>query len=161
MAPQAEINTLATLLNRCASTAGGRSGEGTSCGFLFQATGGASITDTLEAVQSIARNGGGAALSELMDTPLESGAFRPVLSTPPASWKLAVKFDVREWKGAASVPLSSGNWAKGAVPFLDMSGNVWTFDFEDHTILEFIGSAALEPEGKEASPNNTEPAGKP
>jgi hypothetical protein len=150
-APRAEINTLAGLVNRCAATAGGRQGDGSPCGRLFQAAAGGKIDNTLEAVQSIARNGGGEALSEWMiaSSP-ESGAFQPALSTPPSTWKLAVKFDAQSWNGAGF-----------AAPWIDKSGNVWTFNIEDRSITEFIGAAALEPEFEPVPADNSKPAGKP
>jgi hypothetical protein len=101
-------------------------------------------------------------LSELINnSPLESGAFQPVLNSLPASWKLAVKFDPRMWNRNASVPRPSVDWGKVAAPFIDKSGNLWTFNTEDHSITEFIGYAALEPEFGQAPADSIQPAGKP
>ena len=92
-APIAAINTLADILATCGNSAGGAAGDLTPCGLLFaaaqtgQAT--AAATETIGAALQIlkAPTGNPAALFNLSPA---AAPFQPTLSTPPATWAIAL-----------------------------------------------------------------------
>ncbi len=102
--PQAEIHTLANILQTCTNTTGGVAGDGSACGTLFAVatpTGGTAPTDELQAMVDIAKNPKHNVSSTTCSTPATSvfclapgagAAFQPQLATAPSDWSLAITF---------------------------------------------------------------------
>jgi hypothetical protein len=135
VAPQAEIDTLANLLNACAETAGGAKDDGSLCGNLFKAAGGASTTDTLQAIQYIVRHSADSALSEpIYEMARDRGQYLPVLSAAPRNWTLALLFSLQPSTGVPAI-------------LRDSNGDVWLNDRPgvsvrlSPTVTDFAGPA--------------------
>jgi hypothetical protein len=111
--PAAKIDTLANLLNSCASaTAGGKA-----CSGLFSATATSSGVpeNTLDAALNLVRNPAEnvAALYALASS---SSAFTPALAKQPSDWTLFINYT----GGGMNSPTSLG---------VDSAGNVWVASF--------------------------------
>jgi hypothetical protein len=146
--PYVQINTFADILNACASTTGGVTGDGTPCGNLFSRTGGntevpapvAPTTDTLEAAFEIAAHPNGnlgyaVDPSTLFTQLVKPGApFQPAWTQPPNDLSLAIHYT-----GGGGLSSSS------AANFLaiDASGDLWLTDSKNNTVIEWntLGSA--------------------
>jgi hypothetical protein len=112
--PQAEINTIANVLNARAST-GGTASDATACGRLSSQPRGASSTNTLQAALYFARHAENAdptGLASLFADSVESGPFTPVLEALPAGWSLALTFTGRDLANPRTISI-------------DPAGNVW------------------------------------
>jgi hypothetical protein len=86
--PVTQLNTLADILSSCVNSAGGVSGDGSTCGTLFAAatpTGGTAPTDISVAGLNIANNPT-ANISNLYALLTPTAAFQPTLASPPADW---------------------------------------------------------------------------
>jgi streptogramin lyase len=107
--PSPKINTLANLLNACASSTSG----GSACTGLFSATekSGDTPANTLDAALNLVRNPAGnvAALYALASA---SSAFAPALATQPSDWTLFINYT----GGGMNEPTALG---------VDGAGNVW------------------------------------
>lgn len=154
--PGEKINSLANLLNRCALTAGGRSGDGSECGNLFAMTEGPAATTTLDAVLYLAHHGNDPALAEAVYRAAgEDGPYAPALQASPKDWAIALTFPyadnaepivaldasgcVRIASQPAGVARSKANHA-----LVDCSGNRWSIDTTLDSVTENIGEAAPE-----------------
>ena len=107
--PAAKINSLANLLNSCASSTSG----GSACSGLFSstATSGGEPQNTLDAALNLVRNPAQnvAALYALASA---GSAFTPALATQPSDWTLFVNYT----GGGMNEPTSMG---------VDGAGNLW------------------------------------
>lgn len=102
--PQAQIHTLANILQTCTNTTGGASGDATPCGTLFAVAtppSGTAPTDELQAMLNIVRNPKRNVSSTTCATPATSiyclapgagAAFQPQLAAAPSDWSLAVTY---------------------------------------------------------------------
>ena len=154
--PEAKINTLANLLNRCALTAGGTLADGSECSNLFAMTGGRATKNTLDAALFIARHGNDPVLTEsLYRAAGDDGPFAPALQASPADWTLALTFLYGEQTEPVLAFDASGcvqiaNQLAGSASrtprntVVDCSGNGWSIDTALHSIIENIGDAAPE-----------------
>jgi len=117
--PAPKINTLANLLNACASS----TSSGSACTGLFSATAksGDMPENTLDAALNLVRNPAGnvAALYALASV---SSAFIPALTAQPSDWTLFINYT----GGGMNSPTSLG---------VDSAGNVW--------VASFLGAASL------------------
>jgi hypothetical protein len=91
-ASSVEIQTLGDIVAACVNSTGGRSGDGSACGNLFNlATSAAGIApkDTVTAIVNIldnpTRN-----VASIYDLNSSTGPFQPSLSAAPASWALPI-----------------------------------------------------------------------
>ena len=108
--PAATVNTLANLLNACASA----NSTSSACTSLFSnatPSGGAAPTNTLDAALNLARNPT-ANLSALYALAGTSSAYTPTLTTAPADWTIYIDY-------------SGGGLSSPTGVALDSSGNVW------------------------------------
>jgi hypothetical protein len=90
--PDAEIATIANVLSICVNSAGGVAGDGSACGNLFTAVrpgGAAAATETIGAALQMAKNPGNNVKAIFILGP-EKGPFEPSLTSPPASWIVAI-----------------------------------------------------------------------
>jgi streptogramin lyase len=135
--PTARINTLANILNSCASTA---NGNGCSAGLFTDATppSGTAPTNTLQAILDIAQNPG-ANVSALYG--LATTAFSNALSAAPNDWTLALTFTGGGLGIAPNETLtytSGGNSATTSLAIIDTSlavdaaGNIWVTAYADN-----------------------------
>lgn len=144
--PRAEINTLASLLNTCTSTAGGAVGDGSQCGAFFNAANPGAIPstaplNTVAAALNIAQApyfnttpGAGSLYSLLPSSP----AFSPVLTAAPNDWTIALSFS------------GGGLGSRSAATALavDGSGNLWVTNSRFSSVSQFSNlGAALSPTG--------------
>ncbi len=106
--PQAEIHTLANVLQSCTNTTGGAApggvSDGTNCGNLFAAAAPSSTnvpSDELSAIIDIAKNPKHNVSSTTCGTPpttifclapAAGAAFQPQLATAPTDWALAITY---------------------------------------------------------------------
>lgn len=120
--PQAELDTLASILTACVSSTGGVANDGSNCGKLFGATTpgstGVAPTDTLQAILNLARNPrlSAVANSSFFSLLSANGAFLPVLSTAPQDWTLPITLS----GGGLDGPTALG---------IGATGNVWTVNY--------------------------------
>ena len=87
------INTLANLIATCVNSAGGRAGDGTSCGRLFAAVqqpGELAPSDTIGALLDIARHPA-SGVSTVFNLVPASGPYQPSLTSAPASWAVSLQ----------------------------------------------------------------------
>jgi streptogramin lyase len=101
-APQKNLNSIANALGACAQTNGSASAECTelfACalpGAAFSAgacSGGTgSVSDTLAAVLSIARDPAGVSVAGVYDVSTQAALFSPVLSSAPNDWSMPLNF---------------------------------------------------------------------
>ncbi len=90
--PVTQLNTLADILSSCVNSAGGVSGDGSTCGTLFAATtptGGTAPTDISGAGLNIANNPT-ANISNLYALLTPTAAFQPTLSMAPPDWTVTL-----------------------------------------------------------------------
>ncbi|WP_213805469.1 hypothetical protein [Granulicella sp. dw_53] len=157
--PYVEINTLADILNGCASTSGGVKGDGGGCSTLFTATDllgtgtyAASITpaDTLQAIFNIAQHpvtnyGYSLDAANLMIGLASSASpFQPILTTQPSDWSISLNYTSGGGLSAASAVDSLA---------VDAAGNLWITDVKSHSVIEW------NPFGAALSPSTGFPAG--
>jgi streptogramin lyase len=112
--PAAKIDTLANLLNSCASATAG----GSACSELFSATAtpGETPESTLDAALNLVRNPA-ANVAELYALASSSSVFTPALAAQPSDWTLFIKYT----GGGMNNPTSLG---------VDSAGNVWVASVE-------------------------------
>jgi hypothetical protein len=152
--PQAQINTLANLLNACAKTAGSVQGDGSLCDELFHATNPGTIPatqpgNTLLSLLDLARNATGFAnnsnsFAVLYQLAISRASFGPALSAKPGDWILAIRFpDGSKGPGIAAPEASStGNLTTNSTnPTVDAAGNVWVYS-SGNAATEFVGAAS-------------------
>ncbi len=87
--PVEQINTLANILAVCVNSAGGVSGDTSSCGQLFQYTGGSATTNTVTAAIQIASNPS-ANTSQLFALIPPNSPFQPTLTVAPSTFIVSV-----------------------------------------------------------------------
>lgn len=106
--PQSAVNTLANILNACASSPTGS----TSCTTLFAAT---QSTDTASAALAIAHNQG-ANISQLYALQSAAAPFSPYLTAAPHDFALGVTFSGLQGYGTSGLAI-------------DSNGNVWVLQY--------------------------------
>jgi hypothetical protein len=114
---QSTTNMLSDMLNRCAQTSGGESGDGSACGNLFAIAGGKGTGDTLQATLYISRHATASSLiGPLYELLTADGPFEPVEEAPPLDWRIALRFTGRAMKDIEFIHIdSSGNaWIAGS-----------------------------------------------
>ncbi len=153
--PYAEINTLADILNDCATTTGGVGGDGSACGLLLSETTllgtgayNASIApaDTLQAAFNIAQHpasnyGYSLGTDPTHEHPLISLAtstspFQPILSTTPNDWSISLNYTNGGGLSSTSVV---GSLA------IDATGNLWITDIATGNVIEWNPMGAASP----------------
>jgi hypothetical protein len=128
MAPAAAINTLANILGGCAISTGGAAQDGSRCGALFAAAGGAATSDTLQAALYIAHHAGDRLAVGLLSDLIEAGGpYRPELKAGPEDWTLDLNFTGQDLKAPQSIAA-------------DSSGNIWITGGAGTTELESTGA---------------------
>jgi len=88
----AQIYTLADIVASCINSAGGKAGDGSSCGTLFNLAtpaGGQAPTDTIVALLNILKNPT-QNTSALFNLSLPAAPFQPSLSSAPSNWFLPI-----------------------------------------------------------------------
>ncbi len=160
-APQAEINTLADVIDTCAATAGGVPGDGSACDAFFEASnvnpvgGGESTTSNaptsiLQAVIEVAQvpsterteaqttDPSGFALYALVTS--ASPPFQPLLTAAPYDWSMALNYSGGGLEGQSGARSASSALA------LDAAGNAWISNAYISTVTELSNTgAALSP----------------
>jgi hypothetical protein len=145
--PQAEIDTLADVLDSCAVTAGGAVGDGSPCGVLFGDTNPTTATNTapvdmLRAAlnialspQGVGNQNNGTFIYALLPA---NRPYLPVLATAPNDWSISLSF--------SGGGLGSQSFAIGFA--IDALGDIWTANngYNSVTELNSLG-AALSPPG--------------
>jgi len=133
-APQMRLNTLANILNACAST------NGSACSSLWTAAtppSGTAPSNTLQAILDIAQNPG-SNVSALFGLLASSPPFSPDLPSAPNDWTLALTFT---GGGLGISPNTSGNDSAGqtgvgptinASLAIDANGNVWVAGYGEY-----------------------------
>ena len=118
----AKLNTIADILAACVNSAGGTSGDGSSCGTLFADSGvtGTTPTDTLQAAVQLnlnptSNNANGSTnnITALYGLVSASAPF-PGVATQPSDWTVGIQYT-----GTASTMFEPQNIA------IDATGNVW------------------------------------
>lgn len=154
--PQAEINTLADVLNTCSVTSGGAVGDGSACGALFAVANptplqiNPSPTDTLQAALDLAHlplnnvvavQGNPLTIYSLLPLPPNGpGPFLPVLTSPPNDWTIAISFTGGGLGGTSQASSRSTALA------IDAAGDVWIANTRIGTVTELNSlGAALSP----------------
>jgi len=140
--PQAEIDTLADVLNTCTATKGGAVGDGSACATLFADTNpGLTNTtapvDTIQAALNIAQNnsgGTGNPPSELYALLATAPAFTPTLATEPNDWTIALNFT----GGGLGGPLgnSAYPYSRSKAFAIDATGNLWIANNHINSVSE-------------------------
>jgi hypothetical protein len=137
--PEAKINTLASLLNACAQTAGAAVGDGSPCDELAAAVATTrkqpeQTVDTFGAILALARNptalAGGMPFAKLYGLASANAAFDPILPAPPQDWSLSIAFPAQQ----------DGTDPENKAAQVDSAGNLWVFDTNGNRI-EFVGGA--------------------
>jgi hypothetical protein len=163
--PQAEINTLADAINTCAATAGFTQGpgDGSACDAFVEAanvnppdgavsTSSNAPTSILQAIievaqvpstQRVSSNSSilsGLPLYSLVTNPSYTPPFKPVLTSAPYDWSIALSFTGAGLDGLLQArPLSSSL-------ALDAAGNVWISNRNISSVTELSNAgAALSP----------------
>jgi hypothetical protein len=152
--PYAEINILADILNACAVTGGGASGDGSACGNLFydanpyvSQTGteySGIPTDTLQAAFEIVQNsffqgkstGNQAAIiqgAQLYAMATLASPFQPILSSEPNDFSLSLNFT----GGGGLSSTSSANYFA-----IDNSGDLWITNAATSNVTEWNNQGA-------------------
>jgi sugar lactone lactonase YvrE len=148
--PATEINTLGNILASCVNTSDGSSSP---CNALYSAT---SASDTFGAAVAMAKNPGGAAITNLIMLNAGPAPFQPTYSVQPNDFSLAVKYT-----GSFSTPYGIAIDASGstvtelgpggsllAAPTatnlfgaqgvaIDRTGNVWVANTAGNSVIEF------------------------
>ena len=152
--PYAEINTLADILNACAVTGGGTSGDGSVCGNLFydanpyvSAVGteySGIPTDTLQAAFEIVQNsffqgkstGNQAAIihgAQLYVMATLASPFQPILSSEPNDFSLSLNYT----GGGGLSSTSNANYFA-----IDNSGDLWITNTATNNVTEWNNQGA-------------------
>lgn len=166
-APQAEINTLADVIDTCAATAGGAPGDSTPCGAYFVASNSdppnnedsspsnapttilqavleeAKVPSTIKVIAATSGNtaeSSGGPLFDLLPSPPAVPPFIPVLASAPYDWSISIGFTGGGLEGTGAARTDASAMA------LDASGNVWVSNknISSVTKLSNLG-AALSP----------------
>jgi hypothetical protein len=87
--PVEQINTLADILAVCVNSTGGVSGDTSSCGQLFQYSGGGATTNTVTAAIQIANNPT-ANTSQLFALVPPNSPFQPTLTVAPSTFSVSI-----------------------------------------------------------------------
>jgi len=133
--PTNEINTLADILEQCINSGGGKAGDGSGCGMLFQyapnAAGTVYPTDTITAMMNIAQNPG-RNVSQLNKLRSGSPVFSPAfdVNTAPNAWTIAITYT----GGGLNAPSSVAT---------DANGSVWVTNKGNNSVtkLDYSGAA--------------------
>jgi hypothetical protein len=150
--PQAEINTLADVINTCAVTVGGAPGDGSPCSAFFEASNvsplgmgipGNSPTSILQAVLEVAQYPSNLYSAPSSGTPLYNLAsamanppFTPVLTAAPNDWSIALSFTGGGLGGDGRASPESSSMA------IDASGNVWIANTRISSVSELSNLGA-------------------
>ncbi|MGA9673652.1 MAG: hypothetical protein WBQ94_30955 [Terracidiphilus sp.] len=161
-APQAEINTLADVINTCAASAGGAPGDGSACDAFFEAanvnppngaqpTAANAPTSILQALIEVAQvpssiwgalipNPSGTNLYNLVANPSLNLPFTPILTGAPYDWSVAISYTGGGLEGKSLArPLSSSL-------AIDAAGNLWISNKNISSVTELSNTgAALSP----------------
>ncbi|MGO9336289.1 MAG: hypothetical protein ACLPY1_02155 [Terracidiphilus sp.] len=157
--PQAEINTLADVIDTCAATAGGVPGDGSACSAFFLASNvnppqgvvENAPTSILQALLEVAQVPGappssgletasGGPLFSLLPSSASSDPFTPVLGAAPYDWSIAISYSGGGMEGQGGASAHSSSMA------IDASGNVWVANSNSWTVSELSAQgAALSP----------------
>ena len=133
-APQMRVNTLANILNSCASTAG------SGCASLFSAAtppSGTAPANTLQAILDIAQNPG-VNVSTLFGLVPSTPPFSPSLPSAPIDWTLALTFTGGGLGISPTTPAtdSAGNSNVGPTlntsMAIDAAGNIWVTGYGEY-----------------------------
>ncbi len=87
-----KVNHLANILASCINSSGGKAGDGSPCGLVFQAAtqaDGSAPTDTIAAASHIAKNPT-RNVAALFNCVTATAPFQPTLSTVPPDWTLSL-----------------------------------------------------------------------
>jgi hypothetical protein len=149
--PYIEINTLADILNACATTSGGSAGDGSQCGNLFANANpvfgvdtAAAPTDTLQAVFDLVKPPDASMsatphLTAIYGTGTVNAAspYQPILTSAPHDWSIALNYTSGGGVGG------SGSTGSGSSAFaLDGSGNLWITNTNANSVSEWSNLGA-------------------
>jgi streptogramin lyase len=127
--PQSKINTLANILAACINSTGPSS---SACSTLFSnaKNGSTAPTDTATAAINIAHNPGANVTALYGLQPATGAPFQPTRSTEPNDFTIAIVYT----GGGLNWPAGLG---------IDLTGNVWTANYQNDSIGEFspVGAA--------------------
>ena len=158
--PQARINTLANALAPCVNS----NGADSNCTALFNAAkapGGATPTDTLQAILSIAQHPGNN-VAGVFGLPASLPPFQPTLSSAPNDWTLALTYSGGGMGTNLADPdpnTDPGNSGTLNSLAIDANGNVWaTLQQTCLNLNTFVGVdavVAFDNQGNPLSPAST------
>jgi hypothetical protein len=115
--PQANINTLASILAACENSTGGTPSDGSPCGYLFTDTtlsGGTAPSTTLQAASNLAHYPGVLGTTLYSDVmPGIAAAFTPNLSSAPNDWTMPIVFSGSGMQNLYDIAVDGNNnvWA--------------------------------------------------
>ncbi len=154
-APQAEINTLADVIDTCAASAGGLPGDGSACAALFQASnvnskgGGGTVesapTSILQALLEVAQvpstdeqteGVSGGPLFNLLPSSASGVPFTPILGAAPYDWSISISYSGGGMEGRQGARPRSSSMA------IDASGNVWVANQFTSSVSELSAQGA-------------------
>jgi hypothetical protein len=131
---QTKINTLANIVHRCIAATGKSTEVANACGALSLNQAGSNTADTLQAVLSIASNGGGTAqvagrTSALYALAEANGPFQPAMEEKPVDWNLGVTFDLSNVGALSGIAI-------------DRNGNAWVAGGSSITEVSSVGEGS-------------------